>query len=398
MLQTLYKDCTLTNNYNLATAFIFVYTCRMQNAYAPALPPPLTVVVAADKNFSIPLALCIKSLLTSAHRETRYDIHILDDGVNGEVKSYLQTLQSTYDCTITHHDVSHKVEGVAANRQFPKVAFARFILEDYLPQQGSERIFYTDADVLICEDLTPLFNMDMGEYALAAPQAINLISSERYEYLNRWSKLYNLNLSSAPGAYFQSGNLLIDRKLWKERGYGAKIVEMGMKADLTTSPMPDQDIMNAVCWGDIALLPAKYCVIPLFEKRYERKAYHATYENRCAYSADELEQAICHPAVLHFAGRKPQVLQGPRYAGEEAFINFWKKSPWYDYLPYSPPRDTQSAGLFLNSSRRLSEQRLFLQRKALKYSILAHLTTGARRERYKMWAAELKAMLKAMKH
>lgn len=358
--------------------------------------PPLTVVMAADGNFSIPLALCVESLLASAGKETRYNIHILDDGVHAMVREYLQELQRVHGCTITHHNVSQAVAGMAACHQYPKVAFARFLLKEYLPQDEVGRIFYTDADVLFCDDLTPLFQMDMGDCVMAAPQAINLISRERYEYLQRWAGVYGVDLAASPGGYFQSGNLLIDSKLWEERKYGAKILEMGLAADLETSPMPDQDIMNAVCLGDIAVMPARFCVIPLFEKRYAREMYESTYGGRCAYSADELEQAIRHPAVLHFAGVKPQVLEGPHYTGEERFIEFWKQSAWRDYLPYAPPRGTQSAGLFLDASRKLLEQAPELRKKALKYGILSQLAWGERRARYRHWAHGLRSMLKGI--
>lgn len=356
-------------------------------------PLPLTVVIAADGNFSIPLALCVESLLASARKETRYNIHILDDGVRAEVREYLQGLQEPYGCTITHHDVSLSVQGMAECRQYPRVTFARFLFDKYLSRGEAERIFYTDADVLFCDDLTPLFQMDMGGHPLAAPQEINLISREKYEYLQRWAGVYGVDLAASPGGYFQSGNLLIDSKLWEERKYGATILEMGLAADLETSPMPDQDIMNAVCQGDIALMPVRYCVIPLFEKRYEKSTYAAMYEGRCAYSADELEQAIRNPAVLHFAGLKPQVLLGPHYAGEEKFIDFWKQSAWRDYLPYAPKLGTQGAELFLDVTRKLTEQAPELRRKALKYGILSRLAWGDRRGRYRRWAQGLKSML-----
>ncbi len=360
-------------------------------------PLPLTVVIAADGNFSIPLALCVESLLASARKETRYNIHILDDGVRAEVREYLQGLQKPYGCTITHHDVSHAVEGMESRSIYPKVAFARFLFDTYLPPDMLGRVFYSDADVLFCDDLTPLFQMDMGGCTLAARQELNLISRERYEYLQHWAGQNGVDMAANPGAYFLSGNILIDTDKWKEHQYGSQILARGLSEDAKKLSYPDQDIMNAVCWGDIAAMPARYCVVPLFANRYDRAAYDSMYEGRCLYSADELEQAIRNPAVLHFAGVKPQVLLGPHYAGEERFIDFWKRSAWRDYLPYAPQRGTQGADLFLDTGRKLSEQLGGLRKRALKYSILRYLVWGGRRARYKTWATGLAGILKAMK-
>lgn len=354
-------------------------------------------MLAADATFSIPLAIAVESLLASAHRGTLYDIHVLEDGVSPQVKGYISSLQRLYEFTITYHDASAIIENVLASKQYPRVAFARFLFDRFLPQHITGRVFYTDADVFFCQDLSPLFSMDMQGCPLAATQALNIVAKDNPKHLQHWASVFNISAEERGVTYYQNGTLLFDREAWRESRYADQIIEAGERMTLDQVPMPDQDIMNAVCRGNIALLPAAYNVVPLFEKRYDSSTYFATYGDRCLYSADELSQAIESPGVLHFAGVKPQVLLGARYAGEQTFIDFWKNSAWYDYLPYGPSRGAQGAESFLNPEQKLSAQRAFLQRKTLKYCILSHLAFGHRRKRYKMWASGLRQMLHAMK-
>lgn len=354
-------------------------------------------MLAADTTFSIPLAIAVESLLASARPGTVYDIHVLDDAVTPGIKEYLESLHGRYEFAISYHCVSEIVKNVIVTKQFPRVAFARFLFDRFLPEHVLGKIFYTDADILFCDDLTPLFQLDMKGHPVAATQAINLVARDNRVHIGNWAKVFHIDETAPCFTYFQNGTLLFDRIPWRKSGYGEKIVSKGEEMTVSQVPFPDQDIMNAVCYNDIALLPAKYGVIPLFERRYSRDAYDANFAGRCAYSSGELEQALQSPAVLHFAGVKPQVLEGPHYVGEERFIDFWKQSAWRDFLPYAPQHGTQGTAMFLEPGRKLSEQLGGLRKRALKYSILRYLVWGERRARYKTWATGLAGILKAMK-
>lgn len=358
----------------------------------------LPIMLAADSTFSIPLAIAVESLLESAHRGTVYDIHVLEDGVSSQVKEYISSLHRQYEFTITYHDSSAIVKNVLATKQYPRVAFARFLFDRFLPKHITGRVFYTDADVLFCQDLSPLFSMDMQGHPLAATQALNIVAKNNTRHLHHWASVFNISPGEQGLTYYQNGTLLFDREAWRESHYAEQIIEAGEKMTLDQLLCPDQDVMNAVCCGDIALLPAAYNVIPLFERRYDKSAYVSTYAGDCAYSADELEEAIAKPAVLHYAGVKPQVLLGARYAGEQAFIDFWKKSAWRDYLPYGPASYSRRPESLLNPALKLSEQKAFLQKKARLYNILAHVTIWPLRRRFRRWADGLKKMLQAMEH
>lgn len=337
----------------------------------------LPIVFAADGNFSVPLAIAVESLLQSAHQGTRYDIHVLDDGVLGFAKRHLEDLHDRYTFSITYHSVAEIVQGVSTTHYFPRVSFARFMIPEILGATCGRRIFYSDADVLVTDDLSNLFNMDMGGKSLAAVQELAGMAESGQEYLHRWSRRYNLDWPG--GMYCNSGNLLFDCEPWLQRGHARRIMHLACEQTGSAARFPDQDIMNAVCQGDMALMPPRYCAIPLYGEHYASEDPDLHFQHACRYSREELQQAAVNPALIHFAGRKPRVLEGACYPLEQPFIDFWAKSAWRDYMPYCPRIGSFSPSRFIKQNIPISSQLGVLRRELLKYTALSWLPLPKRR-------------------
>lgn len=295
----------------------------------------LPIVFSADENFSIPLGLAILSLLESAERETRYDIHVLDDGVHESIKNQIHEMHEKHDFSIQYHDVSNLIENTAETLFYPRVSFARFYIPEILPAEIQGNIFYSDADVLFCSDLTPLYKKDMTGKAVAAIQALNLTAVNNRQHLIDLHKAFGVDFLSKNEVYYQSGNLLFNREEWLKTDLTKKILKMARTKLPDEVTMPDQDIMNLVCREHITPIPPKYCAIPIFSKRYVCD-YEQTYKGSCVYSESELSEALNNPAVIHFAGAKPIVYRKAAYKLDFKFIQFWAKSPWKNRIPYYP--------------------------------------------------------------
>ncbi|MDO5473218.1 MAG: glycosyltransferase [Akkermansia sp.] len=295
----------------------------------------LPIVLAADANFSIPFGLAILSLLETASPNTYYDVYVLDGGITDEVKSEVIKFKERFEFSITYYDVSEAVAGLPATCIFPPITYARFLVADLLPENVGSRIFYIDSDVLFCADLTPLYDMDMKGHPVAATQALNMTASDNRSYLKWLGLEYNIDFFESGNPYFHAGELLFDRKAWVEGGFSRKCVEMAQKKLPNNIKYYDQDFFNIVCRGNIANFPAKYCVIPQFEKRYYGD-YEQMYEGLSLYSEAELSSVLEKPAIVHYAGVKPIVFRKPMYNGEASFFELWRRSPWKDRIPYFP--------------------------------------------------------------
>lgn len=346
---------------------------------------PFPIVFAADANFSVPLAIAVESLLASARPETRYTIHVMDDGVLEFVKRRLKEQCKLFDSEIAFHPVDELVQDMPSTTYFHRVTFARFLIARLLRKYAYARVFYSDADVLFCDDLSDMFDMDMQGHALAGVQALAGLY-ERFNhgdpYLPKWAANFSIDLAERDGAYFNAGNFLLDCNLFEERGYAERAVEMSLRLTKDTAPYLDQDVLNAVCWRDIALLPLKYCVIPINEEYYACRDYDAMYRGHCLYSREELRSALSSPAVVHFAGEKPRVLEGPRHVHEDRFIAFWETSAWRDYMPYSPRIGSMSPSRFLKTNIPISAQLGVLLKQIFLYRVGSLVASGSARTRY----------------
>lgn len=356
---------------------------------------PLPIVFAADGNFSIPLAIAVESLLRNAHPNTLYDIHILDDGVLLFAKQHIDSLRVQYNFHITYHPVAALLEGLPTTHYFPRVSFARFLIPDLLPETCGSRIFYSDADVLIQDDLSPLFEMDMAGFPLAAIQEMAVLAENGQRHLKRWAKRFSLPIDEA--VYCNSGNLLFDREKWSRMSLGQSILKMAGTEAGSGTQMPDQDIMNAVCQGHIALMPLRYCVIPMYASIYTEQNHSNEFSKPCRYGPQEMQQAACHPAIIHFAGQKPRVLDGARYPLEQQFIDFWKQSAWRGYMPYSPRIGSLSPSRFIQPNTPIKQYIGELRKQLIKYTVASYLFTGERRQRYAMQRDGLRTVLRNAK-
>ena len=340
--------------------------------------PYLPVVFAADGNFSVPLAIAVESLLIHARPETRYDIYVLDDGVLGFAKEYLEGLHGRHDFKLTYLPVADMVQRVVTTHYFPRVSFARFLTPALLPPEAGPRVFYSDADVFICGDLSDLFEMDLQGKALGAVQELALLAEPGHRHICRWTELFHMDSCAEP-LYCNSGNLLFDRALWVQRGYAEQILECSRSETGASARFPDQDIMNAVCQDDMVLISPRYCSIPLYADHYTCADPGSYFGGTCRYGAGELRDSLENPALIHFAGQKPRVLEGPRYPMEERFIDFWKQSAWRDYMPFNPREGSYSPSRFIRQNIPISSQLGILRRELLKYAALSCLPLPKRR-------------------
>lgn len=338
----------------------------------------MPIVFAADGNFSVPLAIAVESLLLHARPETRYDIYVLDDGVQDFVKAYLEGLHGRHDFKLTYFPVADMVQQVATTHYFPRVSFARFLMPALLPPEAGPRVFYSDADVLICDDLSDLFRMDMQGRALGAVQELDLLTEPEHKHIRGWMELFHLEPGAGP-LYCNSGNLLFDRAAWVQRRYAERIMEFSRSETGAAARYPDQDIMNAVCQEDMVPIPPRYCAIPLYAEHYTCADPGSHFGGACRYSAGELLAARENPALIHFAGQKPRVLEGPRFPMEERFIDFWKQSAWRDYMPFNPYIGSYSPSRFIRQNVPISSQLGALRRELLKYTVASFLPLPKRR-------------------
>lgn len=277
------------------------------------MPRTLHIAMASDADFTIPLCLAMRSMVQTANPGTHYRFHLLDNGVNRGLVA-----RGAFDCVF--YDVRGRLAGLPSGGRFPASVYHRYLIPDLLPAD-IDRVLYLDCDIMVREDLCALYDSPLGDMPIAAVPWL-VLGGYREEYgktLRSFPQRMGVEDDGSP--YFYSSMLLIDLQQMRQEEMTKKLISRTAASPKNALCWPDQDIINAEFRHRIAALPQRYNVIPLFLPTINDEE-------------QEAREAFRHPAIVHFAARKPNILTGPRDAMEEAFFRLWRQSPWQHCIPY----------------------------------------------------------------
>lgn len=204
-----------------------------------------------------------------------------------------------------HYGDAYEVRGITSG------AYLRLLLHRILPDV--DKILYVDIDVLFCDGLGQVWQADMTDHVVAAVKGpVNL--SDKWEW-NR-SRSYWRFLEGIKGGYINSGVLVLNLQEIRRRNLEAQWNEW-VKEKLYYQ---DQDILNITCQGAIRYLPPRYNRLAYLEQKdYDR------FVSEAVFTRQECEEAMAHPAIIHYAGDKPW----KRYDTNLGRI-------WWDYVDSQP--------------------------------------------------------------
>jgi lipopolysaccharide biosynthesis glycosyltransferase len=197
------------------------------------------IVFACDAGYAMQLATALRSLIETTRSQLPLDIYVLTDSFQEHIKS--KVLGSLPEGSVSLRWIT---VDLAAFAQFStlshitKVTYARLLIPDILPE-CVERILYLDSDLIVLDDLTPLWRVDLEGAVLGAVM----------DSADPRLKSGELHINELPEVrnYFNAGVLLIDLRRWREE----RISEMALEY-LTyhpNTPYSDQDALNIACDG-----------------------------------------------------------------------------------------------------------------------------------------------------
>lgn len=189
----------------------------------------------------IPFALCfdargckmaavtLKSLLMASMGRCDYDVYCVvtedvDEPVRDIIRNIVHGTHSKVHFLTGNHDFDNSFRG-----NWPIAMWYRLMLPKLLPSTV-HRIIYADMDMIFCNDLIDIYELDLGKNVIAA------VPTRTTKYIN-------------------SGFLLMDiDKIRKEKIYD-KWVKISQQKQFRN---PDQDVLNETLVGRITFLPLKY--------------------------------------------------------------------------------------------------------------------------------------------
>lgn len=225
------------------------------------------IVLAGDNGYMEKLEVAIKSIVaTNSH----INFYVINDNLPQEwfwlMNNRLESVQSEIQNVKISSD---QIKGYSLPMDHLSYAtFYRYFIGEVVAEN---RALYIDADIVVTGDLTPLFEMDLEGYALAAVTD-------------------GLDVNK-----FNAGVLLIDTALWREENVCQQLLELTNRYH--EEEFGDQGILNRHFKGRWKKLPEKYNVMVGMDTFAHTFNAFEWYDR-----ANQLEKEA---VIIHYAGDKP---------------------------------------------------------------------------------------------
>ena len=264
---------------------------------------PIPVAFITDGNFVMQTATAIRSLLDSRAPGTEYDVRVVTADCPEETRACFAAFPAV-------RVVEASLEEYRDIRQMAHIPIAcllKFNLCELLAD--CDRLLYLDGDVLVRDDLTALYESDLGGHLLGAtPQTVLVGTGEKK---------------------ISAGILLFDAERMRREHVRERLVET--RRALGDQRSMDQQSFNLLLGGDMVYLPLRYNFCPAqVETAIEERGMDALNEyHGSAYT--DFAAALSDAAIVHFAtGTKPWIYRNIPYA--DAWYESYRKTPFGDEL------------------------------------------------------------------
>ena len=221
----------------------------------------MNILYASDDNFAKVLGVSLYSLLISNSKDIE-NIFVISQNISKKNVNKLNNIASIFNKKITFLQMPNFESILGKNvdiKRYSLSMFSRIIISMILPK-NIDRILYLDCDTLINNNLSDLYNYNLGDKIVGA------VNDYRSFYYQK-----NLNITK-DNCYINSGVLLIDVKKYNENNCQDKLLNYIKKYNGLLE-FPDNDAICSVLQDDICLLPLKYNKLKTI-KNFKKTIYY----------------------------------------------------------------------------------------------------------------------------
>ncbi len=194
------------------------------------------LVFAADEGFARATAVAMHTALERLSPGIEPEVFILDNGVAEASRDRLNKVAlSVASREIRWMEVPSERLLDHPLAHITPTSYARLLIPELLPP-NIRRAVYLDGDIVVKQDLSPLFQMDLGGAPLAAVKDFAIPRTD--------SELSNLRGLVEPKPYFNNGVLVIDVRHWRTEGFANRALGFAREFGEVLG-FGDQDAMNA---------------------------------------------------------------------------------------------------------------------------------------------------------
>ena len=265
----------------------------------------IQVVAATDDFYACHLTVMLLSLFERS--ASPVDVHVLVPG-QFQSRDKIAGALGKYAAHLTFHAVK-PLEGLTVRKGVADATYYRLLIGDILPA-ALTRVIYLDSDMLICGDLSPLWQTELGDATVAA-----VIDPGFVQYAQ-------LGISPSQ-PYFNAGMMVVDMARWRRDGVGKAALDFAL-SNPDRVHFDDQCALNWVLQDRWVQVPSIWNlqVFTLSESKHG----HFTYPKHLRRNADGVR-------VVHFnsPGRPWTYMDEHPFKGD--YLAFRARTPWREMRP-----------------------------------------------------------------
>lgn len=284
----------------------------------------IPIVFASNNHYSTYLGVALYSMLKNSSKNNNYDIIILDSDISEVNKIRIKTMiDGMKNVSVRYFNVN------SCYKKYDESIFftiGHFKLENYnrifIPDifHNYEKIIYLDSDIVVLDDISNLYNINLDDNLVGAAPDIEIIRN-RKEYFDYCEN--ELRIDSVFD-YFSSGVMLFNIKEVMKIDFSELCIK-----ELRRIKIPrcvDQCILNAVCKNRIKYIDVNWNIqyhIPYIDTKYK--------ENLPEKYLKKYTDALANPKILHFtSANKPW--NNFEVSATNVFWEYAKMTPFYEQI------------------------------------------------------------------
>ena len=285
----------------------------------------VVIVFACSENFVPYLSVAIQSIFDNASPERRYDIIVLTRNITPASMITLTRQTKADNVGIGFLDVDAALGDIELphHGHFRPETYFRLLAPQLLP--NVDKAIYLDSDLIVDDDVSKLFDVDVTGYPLAATRDADTIGQIEGYDTTVGPYLKNELGMTDPHDYFQAGVLLMNLAELRATITPEELL------DLSTQRMwrwLDQDVLNKVVDGNYVRVHMRWNY--LMDWQHLRKTHIIA--NAPADVREEYEEAAADPAIIHFAGPDNRPWLYPDADRADLFWHYAMRSPYLDEI------------------------------------------------------------------
>ena len=265
----------------------------------------IPIFYAIDDGYAKFVAVSIKSLIMNANNNYNYDINVIYENLSEENAQKLKSLETdNVKIILTEMNqnlsmITDKLGNRLREYTFTLTIFFRLFIPVMFPKY--DKCIYVDADTVISDDISRLYNEDLGDNYLGCIVDKSTIDNEIL------ASYFEEVVGIPRDKYINSGVLLMNSKKLRELKIDEKFLDLYTKYGFDVIA-PDQDYINSMCYGHIKYLSDIYDAMP-----------------------NPNNKEVENPVIIHYN----LFLKPWQYENVQYYDYFWKYAkftPYYDEI------------------------------------------------------------------